>query len=93
MTDVQKGSGNVFADIGCENPEELLIKSNILIAIETVIKTLPQDKVLEVVGMDRYQLADFRCGRLLDEFSVEQYQKFLDALIQARINNVTDTNN
>ena len=43
MTDqfeIYRGSGNVFADLGCENPEELLAKADIVLAINTLIKSL-----------------------------------------------------
>src|SRR5665213_1102747 len=59
------GSGNVFADLGYENAEEMLHKSKLVIAISEVLasKGLNQTQAAEVVGVDQPTLSKLLRGR------------------------------
>lgn len=35
---VTESSGNVFADLGCKNPEELKVKAQIAVAVNSIVK-------------------------------------------------------
>jgi len=66
------GSGNVFADIGLPNPEELLAKAKIASTIYEVIETrgLTQAEAAELMGIDQPRVSKIIRGRL-SEFSTE----------------------
>ncbi len=79
----EKGSGNVFADLGFENPEDELAKSDLTAQISCIIKRrkLTQTQVAEILGVDQPRVSSLLRGRL-DLFSVEKLMHFLKALGQ-----------
>lgn len=52
--DVYEGSGNVFADLGYEDAEEMLVKAAVLSRVQEVISSLDvtQAQVAELLGID-----------------------------------------
>ena len=66
------GSGNVFADLGLPNPEELLAKAKIASTIHEVMKSrgLTQKQAAELMGIDQPRVSKIIRGRL-SEFSTE----------------------
>lgn len=72
---IEKGSGNVFADIGLANPEERLAKADLAIRISETIRArrLTQTGAAHILKIDqpkisrllRGQLAGFSAGRLM----------------------------
>ncbi len=62
---VHVGSGNVFADIGLPNPEERLLKAQIMYAIGQEIKRqgLTQVKAAKKVGLAQPDLSRILNGR------------------------------
>jgi predicted XRE-type DNA-binding protein len=62
---VTRSSGNVFADLGYTNAEEMLQKSKLVIAISEVMKVkgLNQTKAAEIVGVDQPTLSKLLRGR------------------------------
>lgn len=56
--DVEHSSGNVFADLELENAEELLLRSELSMTIETIIKKrkLTQDQIVKILGISKKQL-------------------------------------
>lgn len=76
-------SGNVFADLGIENPQAELTKAKLAWEIERIIKTrkLTQVEAAKIIGISQPKIsALFR--RKLNGFSVERLIHFLNALGQ-----------
>ncbi len=76
-------SGNVFADLGIENPEEELTKAKLVWEIEQIIKKkkLTQVEAAKVMGINQPKVSAL-IRRKLDGFSVERLIHFLNALGQ-----------
>lgn len=76
-------SGNVFADLGVENPEEELTKAKLVWEIEQIIKKkkLTQVAAAELMGINQPKVSAL-IRRKLDGFSVERLIHFLNALGQ-----------
>lgn len=74
-------SGNVFADLGLPNADELLAKSNLVIQITRLIEErgLTQAEAAEVLGVDQPKVSALVRGRLAG-FSMERLYRFLNAL-------------
>jgi predicted XRE-type DNA-binding protein len=75
------GSGNVFKDLGLDNPEELLAKAKLASRIVDVIdaRKLTQAAAAKVLGVDQPKVSLIYRGRL-DDFSIERLMRFLNAL-------------
>jgi predicted XRE-type DNA-binding protein len=80
-TRVTPSSGNVFADLGFENPEEMLLKAELVRQISKSIKEkeLNQDRAAEILGIDQATLSDLVRGRF-SGYSLERLFKYLNAL-------------
>ena len=76
-------SGNVFADIGIENPEEELTKAKLVWEIEQIIKKnkMTQTEAAKVMGINQPKVSALM-QRKLDGFSIERLIHFLNALGQ-----------
>lgn len=68
----EKSSGNVFADLGIENPEEEHTKAKLVWEIEQIIKKkkLTQAMAATVMGINQPKVSALM-RRKLDGFSVE----------------------
>lgn len=79
----EMSSGNIFADIGIENPEEELTKAKLVWEIEQIIKKkkLTQVAAAKVMGISQPKVSAL-IRRKLDGFSVERMMHFLNALGQ-----------
>lgn len=77
------GSGNVFADLGVENPEEEQTKAKLVWEIEQVIKKrkLTQAAAAEIMEITQPKVSAL-IRRKLDGFSVERLIHFLNRLGQ-----------
>lgn len=78
---VTKGSGNVFADLGLKNPEELKLKAKIAASINSIVKYrgITQAQAAKVLGITQPQVSDLKKGKL-KHFSVERLFDLLNAL-------------
>lgn len=80
---VEESSGNVFEDLGCENPEERLVKAQLGLCIARIVKTngWKQQEAAERIGMgiDQPKVSKLLRGQL-QEFSIERLLGFLQAL-------------
>lgn len=76
-------SGNVFADLGIENPEDELTKAKLAWEIEKIImkRKLTQAAAAKVIGINQPKISAL-IRRRLDGFSVERLIHFLNALGQ-----------
>ena len=80
---VTPGSGNVFADMGLEDADELLIKADLAISVAAIIKRrgLTQTEAAKALGIDQPKVSRLVRGELYG-FSIEQLIRFLGALGQ-----------
>jgi predicted XRE-type DNA-binding protein len=78
---VYSGSGNVFADLGLPNSDELLIKAELVHQISELIsaRNLTQTEAAELLGIDQPKISALVRGKL-SGFSTERLFRFLNAL-------------
>lgn len=74
-------SGNVFADLGLPDAEELQAKADLAIQISRTIEQrhLTQHEAAEILGIDQPKISALMRGRLTG-FSMERLYRFLNAL-------------
>lgn len=62
----EKSSGNVFADLGCADPAEMLLKAELSIKIGKLIKDkrFTQDQARSLMGLTQPKLSDILRGKL-----------------------------
>ena len=65
MNGIEKGSGNVFADIGFANDQEMLVKANLALKISEIItqRRLTQMEAALVLGMPQPKLSKLLRGQ------------------------------
>jgi predicted XRE-type DNA-binding protein len=70
---VKRGSGNVFADLGFERPEEELLKAQLVREIRDIIKRrrLTQAKAAVLLGLKQPDVSALITGRV-HKFSLER---------------------
>jgi predicted XRE-type DNA-binding protein len=78
---VQISSGNVFADLGLPNPEEMLFKAQLAHRITEIItkRHLNQAQAAEILEIDQPKVSALMRGKLAG-FSVERLFRFLNTL-------------
>src|SRR3954470_2109430 len=78
---VEASSGNVFADLGLKNPEELLAKAQLVQRIADIIaeRKLTQARAAKLLGIDQPKVSALLRGKL-DGFSTDRLFRFLNAL-------------
>jgi predicted XRE-type DNA-binding protein len=78
-----RGSGNVFADIGLANPEEHLLKAELVSKLDDVItgRKLTQTAAARVLGLGQPDLSKILRGHF-DDVSVARLLRFLSAFDQ-----------
>jgi predicted XRE-type DNA-binding protein len=79
--DYKLSSGNVFADLGLDAPEEALAKAELTIKISEIIeaKGLTQAAAAKVLGIDQPKVSALLRGKLTG-FSTERLIRFLNTL-------------
>ena len=79
--EVEKSSGNVFADLGLSRPEERLAKAEVARNISRILarRHLTQAAAAELLGVDQPKVSAIMNGRL-SGFSMERLLTFLLAL-------------
>ena len=80
---VEMGTDNIFADIGLPNPEEHLLKAQLVVKITDVMKQrkLKQREAAEIFGITQPDVSKMLRGHF-QQFSVERLMRFLIALDQ-----------
>ena len=80
-TKVHSGSGNVFADLGFPDSDELLIKAELVHQISELIseQKLTQVEAAKILGIDQPKVSALVRGKL-SGFSTERLFRFLNAL-------------
>ena len=76
--EVEQGSGNVYADLGMPNAEEMLVKARLATKISEIIKHrhLTQSEAADIVGLPQPKLS----GMLRGQFRGISESKMLDCL-------------
>lgn len=80
-TRFERGSGNVFADLGFAEPERVLAKARLAESLADTIRrrSLRQDQAAAAMGVDQGTVSRLVNGRL-DGFSQERLIRYLTAL-------------
>jgi predicted XRE-type DNA-binding protein len=80
---VEKGSGNVFADLGLPNPDLALAKARLVQRIRFLIakRKLTQSKAAKLLGVDQPKVSALVRGRV-EGYSIDRLFRFLNALGQ-----------
>jgi len=75
---VVKGSGNVFADLGFKQPEEMQARAHLVHQIYTIIseRGLKQKEAAEVLGIKQPDVSAIMNGRFID-FSLDRLLQLL----------------
>ena len=78
-----KSSGNVFKDLGFDNPELEMMKAQLALAIFRVFKKkkLNQTQAAELLGVDQPEISKLKNGNF-SRFRVERLFQFLNLLGQ-----------
>jgi len=64
MVDIEKSSGNVYADLGLPDAEEMLVKARLAAKIGEIIKHrhLTQQQASEILGMPQSKISNMLRG-------------------------------
>lgn len=78
---VEPSSGNVFADLGLDDPEEEIIKAKLVREFRAIIKRreLTQAGVAELIGVKQPDVSAIMRGKT-DKFSITRLVRILDRL-------------
>jgi predicted XRE-type DNA-binding protein len=80
-TKVTPSSGNVFADLGFDNPEEELLKAKLVRELRAIIKRrrLTQEKAAALMGVKQPDVSAIVTGRT-GKFTLDRLVRCLDKL-------------
>ena len=89
-SDYQVSSGNIFADMGLENADELLIRAQLGHSVRMILKKkkLKQREIAEVLGIDQSEVSKLMTGKY-HLFSEGRLFGFLNRLDRKVIVHVT----
>ncbi len=78
---IEEGSGNVFADLGLDNPEEELLRAELVVQLVRAIRHLgiTQAEAAKRLGVDAAKISALANGKLAG-FSIERLLRFLTIL-------------
>ena len=81
IPDSEVSSGNVFADLGFENPEEELAKAKLAIQIRNIIerRRLTQKQAGKVLGITQSEVSNLVRGQV-GRFTIDRLIKYLNSL-------------
>jgi predicted XRE-type DNA-binding protein len=77
------GSGNIFADLGLPNPEELQLKAALVLQIHRLMRArkLTQTAAAKLIGIKQPDLSNILRGHY-EGFSIERLMRMLTAFNQ-----------
>ncbi len=80
-TDVKTSSGNVFADLGFNNSDEMLVKAELARKISAFIaaRNITQADAAKLLGIDQPKISALMKGKLTG-FSLERMFRYLNTL-------------
>ena len=78
---VEKGSGNVFKDLGFPNPDEMQAKARLVFKIQDTIteRKLKLDEAAKILCISKSELSDMLDG-LFDSWTIDRLLSFLNKL-------------
>jgi predicted XRE-type DNA-binding protein len=78
---IHQTKGNIFADLGLDDAEELHAKSGLVFRIAQILekRKLTQAKAASILGIDQPKVSNLLRGQL-DGFSTDRLFRFLNAL-------------
>ena len=78
---IQRGSGNVFADLGLPNPDEELFKADLVLQFIRVMhqRGLTQARAAQLLGVSQSNVSRLIHGHY-EDFSIDRLLRFLTAL-------------
>ncbi len=79
---VTESCGNIFADLGLENAEEMLAKSSLAIMIRKILsqRKLTQTQAAKILGTHQTQLARLKNGNGVNSMSLDLLMRWLTKL-------------
>lgn len=82
--DYTESCGNVFADLGLENADELHAKSKLAVQIIKIIKArkFTQTEAAKILGTNQSQLSLLKSGECLERFTFDRLMSWLTKLDQ-----------
>ena len=82
-TKFEAGSGNIFADLGLPDAEEMLLKSQIVVVLRRLIEArkLTQTAAAKLIGIGQPDLSNILRGRFRG-YSTERLMRMLTAFDQ-----------
>ncbi len=91
MEEYMISSGNVFEDMGLQNPEERFAKAKLAAIINKIIEErgLTQKEAAKILGINQPKISALKKGRLKG-FSIERLFSFLEKLDQHIEITITD---
>jgi predicted XRE-type DNA-binding protein len=95
--EIYRSCGNVFADLGFSNADEMLVKAKLVKQINDLIsdRQLTQSEIAEILEIELTKVADLIKGKLLS-FTLETLLKFLNILgqdVEITVKKTTKDNN
>jgi predicted XRE-type DNA-binding protein len=80
---IDRGSGNVFADLGIPNPDLALAKAELVRRIRELLaeRKLTQAEAAELLGLDQPKMSALVRGRV-EGYTIDRLLRFLTALGQ-----------
>jgi len=81
---IERGSGNVFADLGLPNAKDMYVKATLAIKINRILKTrkLKQKEAAVILGITQARISALNTGHKLKDFSIDTLMGFLTKLDQ-----------
>jgi predicted XRE-type DNA-binding protein len=78
---VERSSGNVFADLGLPNPEEHLVKATIALAIARTIRErgLTQEQAGKILDLAQPKISNLVRGEL-EKFTIDRLMRYMRKL-------------
>lgn len=78
---IQRGSENVFGDVGVSHPERTYARAQVMFLISDIIRTraLTQKKAAEILGISQSKVSCLMNGKL-SKFSMDHLFELLNAL-------------
>lgn len=79
---IEKSSGNIFADLEVENPDEMQAKAQLAVAILKLIdeRGLTQLQAAQILGTDQSYISRLKRGRELRRFTFDRLINWLTKL-------------
>jgi predicted XRE-type DNA-binding protein len=81
VPEIEDSSGNVFADLGFEDPEGELARANLAIAVAKIIdeRGWTEEEAAAALGLDQQDVSAIVDGRL-EDYSIERLMRLLTRL-------------